>query len=664
MQEQISRRRLLEGGAGLFVAASVAGCSAFSTNPTDKKSKAGNTAANVKEKESPQLAALVKQGKLPALGERLPKNPLVVKPLNGAGVYGGTWHSCMVGEDDTGWLQNAPGYEPEVRLAPKADGGAATQGIIANVCEYEVHNGGREYVLRIRDGLKWSDGTPCTAEDLMFGMVDVTLSTDLHPDGLYDLFLENGSTDKVVKVEQQDERTVRFTYQQPKAGFLYQIAVDTFLKAGPYGFLLPKHYLKQFHKKYNPGADSLAKKAQLTDWTALFTAKQDPYHNSDEPTLYAWKVTTPIGASSAVVLDRNPYFWKVDQQGRQLPYIDQCRVEIVQDVQVEMLKLMNGEIEMQFRNFDTPQNKPVLAQNRTKGSYQFIDMPSNNSNTMIIDINQTIKDPVKQKLYRNKNFRIGLSYAINRKNIIDAVYAGQGEPWQAAPSKHSPAYNERLAKQYTEYSKAKANQYLDKAGLTKRNSSGMRLGADGKPVTLTIMVDTDFPDHTKVLEFVQKDWKAVGIGLTIQPVADALFSQREQANQQEAATWTCTDWDPVAGTGGNHYYVPSNNGSTRYGVLWAQWYVDNGKDGEEPPPEVKKQLQLWTTMRTTYDAQKAATYAKQILDIAADQFYSIGISSYPNDYGIVKNTMHNVPLKMHGTLVTPGPTNPEQYYIS
>lgn len=663
MHETISRRRLLEGGAGLLAVASAAGCSAFSTSPTDKKTKASKGGSS-KEKEAPALAALVKQGKLHPVGERLPKNPLVVKTVKSAGVYGGTWHSCMVGEDDTGWLQNAPGYEPEVRLAPNADGGAATQGIIANICEYEVHNGGREYVLRIRDGLKWSDGEPCTADDLMFGMVDVTLSTELHPDGMYDLFMENGSTTKPVKVEKQDERTVRFTYQQPKAGFLYQIAVNTFLKAGPYGLILPKHYLKQFHKKYNPDADSIAKKQQLSDWTALFTAKQDPYHNSDQPTLFAWKVTTPIGAGSAVVLDRNPYYWKVDQQGRQLPYIDQCRVEIVQDVQVELLKIMNGEIEMQFRNFDTPQNKPVLAQNRTKGRYQFIDVPSNNSNTMIIDINQTIKDPVKRKLYQNKNFRIGLSYAINRKNIIDGVYAGQGEPWQAAPSKNSPAYHERLAKQYTQHSKAKANQYLDQAGLTKRNSSGMRLGADGRPVTLTIMVDTDFPDHTKVLELVQKDWKAVGIGLHVQPVSDALFGEREAANQEEAATWTCTDWDPVAGTGGNHYFVPSNDGSTRYGVLWAQWYVNNGKGGEKPPAQVRQQMALWTKMRTEYNADKAAGYAKQILDIAADQFYSIGISSYPNDFGIVKNTMHNVPSPMHGTLVTPGPTNPEQYYIS
>ncbi|GAA1651953.1 ABC transporter substrate-binding protein [Nonomuraea maheshkhaliensis] len=659
MTEHVFTRRSLLRGGGLLMLATASGCSFFDTSP-DSGSAGAARAADLSAKEAPALAELVKAGKLPPLEQRLPRNPLVVKPLREPGAYGGTWNSAMVGEDDIDWLYYTLAYEPVVRLKPGTNGQKGPDDIVANVAEFEVKDGGREYVFRLREGLKWSDGEPCTADDLLFAFEDVAVYKDLHTTGVYDLYLENGTTDELVKVEKLDERTVRYAYKEPKAGLLFQLAVSTLERGGASGFLLPKHYLKQFHKKYNPDADKLAKEQQLEDWTQLFMNKNDVPHNADMPTLHPWKISNALGRGTAVVAERNPYYWKVDEQGRQLPYIDRFRAEVLGDVEVELLKIMNGEITMQTRNFNTPENKPLIAQNAAKGKYRIFDVPSRLSNTMIIQFNQTIGDDDLRELFRNKDFRVGLSYAINRKEIIDGVYAGQGEPWQAAPSKTNALYDADFAKQHTEYDVAKAGEHLDKAGL-KKDASGRRLGPGGKPLTVTIMSNTDFPHHVQALEFVKKHWEAVGVGLRVDPVADTLFTERSMGNEPQASTYTCSDFDLITGTGGDHYYVPSNSGSARYAIRWALWYGSKGKSGEEPPQVVREQLDAFTAMRNEPDFTKALAHAKEVVRIAKEQFYSIGISSYPAEYGIVAETVKNVPDTMASAQVTPGPTMPEQY---
>ncbi|GAB2607638.1 ABC transporter substrate-binding protein [Kribbella endophytica] len=654
---RLDRRRFLQGGLGLLAVATVPGCSFFDTKPAGS----GAQVATAGEKESPMLKALVDKGSLPPLAERLPKNPPVIKPLQGKAVYGGTWRSAMLTQEDTQWLWYALAYEPEVRWKPDRTGKPGYDEIEANVCEYTVDAESKVFTFALRDGLKWSDGKPCTADDMLFAILEVSCDKDLHPDGIYDVYL-SPDTEKLATIEKVDERTVRFTYTAPQPSLLSQIADATFLREGPYGMLLPKHYFQQFHKKYNPGVVAAAKKAGVGSWTDLFTQKQNVFTNPDQPTLAPWKVTTGLGKGSAVTLTRNPYYWKVDDAGRQLPYIDACRVEVVQDAQVELLKVMNGEFGMQYRNFGTPQNKPVVAQNRDKGGYRIFEVPTQLTNTMIIGINMVHKDPVKRALFSNKDFRVGLSYAINRKEVIDAVYAGQGEPWQCAPPKTSPFYNEQLATQHLAFDVAKANEHLDAAGLTKKAPDGRRLGADGKPVAVTVMVSESFPDHVEAIEFVKKRWRAVGIELRTQAISEDLYKERVQANDHDAGTWTGGVFLLPTGTGGDHYYVPTNDGSARYAIPWAQWYQSKGKKGTEPPAEVKKQLELFTQGRQEPDAAKALDLGKQVLQIAADQFYYIGISSVPNTFGVVKNDFHNVPEKMVEA-VAPGLSHPEQFAI-
>ncbi|HEY8456810.1 MAG TPA: ABC transporter substrate-binding protein, partial [Actinopolymorphaceae bacterium] len=643
--------------AAMLLTSSVAGCSFFETGAVRKDEP---QRGDVRGKEAPQLAALVKQGKLPPVEERLPKQPLVVRPLERVGVYGGTWHTAMITTEDASWLDNFIGYEPLVRWKPEWTGSPGTDEIIPGVAQsFEEADGGKSFVFKLREGMRWSDGEPLTVEDVRFCYEDVNVYEEMHPDGFYDLWL-SPFKQNVAKFEQLDDLTFRFVFDEVKPGFLNELAANVTM-------VMPKHYLQKFHKKYNPDIDTLVKEENLSDWMQLFWAKLDRWNNEELPCLYPWKLVTPLGKGTVVVAERNPYYWKTDNQGRQLPYIDRIECEVLLDVEVEVLKIINGELDMQMRNFSTVRNKPVIARNQEKGNYRIFTVKATGVNNLVIGFNQTFPDEKKREVLANKNLRIGLSYAINRQKIIDTVYAGQGKPWQCAPLEGHPAYDEELGTQYTEYNVDLANEYLDRAGYTERNSEGIRLRPDGEPINIVVLVNSAMPDHVDALELIKQDWRKVGVELTISRLAEELYWERVEANRAEASTWTGGDFEIRATQGSNHYYLPSNpRGASRYGSTWAHWYRSNGAEGEEPPPPVKKQLELFDKMRGTYDPEEATEIAKQILEIAKDMFYYIGICTPAETYGIVKNNFHNVPDSMPGDVgyYPPGPTNPETYFIS
>ena len=255
-----------------------------------------------------------------------------------------------------------------------------------------------------------------------------------------------------------------------------------------------------------------------------------------------------------------------------------------------MLKVVNGEIDYQDRHINANANRPVFLDAAEKAEIHLVDGPNADMNTTVISLNLTHKDPVKREIFNNKDFRIGLSYAIDRQAIIDSAFVGQGEPWQAAPRKESPYYNERLAKQYTEYDVAKANEHLDKA-YPKKDGEGFRLGPDGKRITFNIMVIPALGDFLDSTQLAAQYWQAVGVDAKVQTVDRTLFYDRKDNNEQDASVFL--------GSGGMAdalfeptFYFPFWNESL-FAVPWGNWYASGGKSGEEPPAEVKKQMELY-----------------------------------------------------------------------
>ncbi|HEY6739385.1 MAG TPA: ABC transporter substrate-binding protein, partial [Actinopolymorphaceae bacterium] len=362
MARTFGRRELfLTGTSTALAAVSLSGCDLLSTEPSGGKGTKDRAPAASRAKEAPMLAARVDAGELPPLAERLPSKPLVVRPLERVGTYGGTWTSALLGPGDTPWLDKTVHYDNLMRWKPDFSG------VVPNIAaSVDVVKDGREYVFHLRPGMRWSDGGPFTSADIVFAVRDILLNADVSPVPPGWLVAD----DTPVTVDAPDETTVRFTFRRPMGLFLQNLAslVGTPLTT------CPRHYLEKFHQKYDENATPAAKDAGFSDWTELLAAKRSSTENPELPNLFAWVHRTALGDSNRMIAERNPYYWKTDPDGRQLPYIDKVVFDIVENDQVILLKATNGEFGLHARHINTLRNKPVLAKNRERGKYGFFEL--------------------------------------------------------------------------------------------------------------------------------------------------------------------------------------------------------------------------------------------------------------------------------------------------
>lgn len=610
-RNSISRREFLRWGALAGVGFGALACAPAGTVPAqpapgDAGQTGGQTSgaetepavAGQRYKEAPQLAERVRAGELPGVDERLPETPKVVEPVERIGVYGGEWRSAMVGGSDSAWLIRTMAYENLVRWDTQ------WTEVVPNIAEsFEVNDDATEYTFHLRPGMRWSDGEPFSADDIVFWWEDVALNAELSPGGPPSWMVTGGEPGVVEKV---DDYTVKFSFVEPNGFLLLSLATPDGSAPNRY----PRHYLAQFHSKYNEeNLDTLIEEADAVDWVNLFqlkgsgvpgTSYDARWQNMELPSLAGWTLTTGYGVDSRVVAVRNPYYWKVDPEGQQLPYIDGIVYDVLEDPEVLLLKVLNGEIDMHTRHFNTLDNKAVLTDNMAAGEYHFFDLTST-ENTVAISLNLTHKDPVKREIFQNKAFRSALSHAINRQEIIDAVYVQQGEPAHTGLLPDSPIYHERLNTQFLEYDPELANQLLDEAGYTERDGEGYRLGPDGKRITIVIEgAEGHRPDWADVGELTVEYWKAVGIDAQLRLEDRSLLYTRKEANDHDATVWSSAAGGQSAMLDPRFYFPYSNE--SNFAIAWATWYRDPASPiAEEPPAAVQKQMELYDQLKATAD---------------------------------------------------------------
>jgi peptide/nickel transport system substrate-binding protein len=661
-ETRVSRREFLRVSALAAAGSVLAACAPAA--PTAAPITSGEPAAPAappaapaagEEKEAPALAARVEAGELPPLSERLPANPLVVTPWETIGQYGGTWRMGLLGGGDGASLDRTIGYDYLFRW--DLDYTRSMPNVLES---YEVSEDASGWTFHLRKGMKWSDGVDFTAADLMFWWEDFQSNVEIMPGGPAGWTKVGGEPGVWTKV---DDYTIDIQFPGPNGLFHARMAEPD---AGWPMVALPKHWMEKYHKDYNPDVDTLVAEEGVEDWVTLFQNHRPQFQENNRPTLCAWYMSSAYGEETSVVrASRNPYYWKVDPDGRQLPYIDEVMFDVAQDVEVLVLKAMNGEIDCQGRHIATAANKATFAEYREKGDYRFVTEQHTSANRMCLYLNLCHKDPLKREVFRNKDFRIGLSHAMNRQELIDTVWMRTGEPYQVAPMRDDKFFHEQLATQYLEYDPDLANEHLDAAGLTERDGEGFRLLSDGTRLTFFVEVTTALTDMIDALELLRTQWQAVGIDMQSKVEDRTLFYERHEANEQDASVWS--------GEGGRGFaiiltpknYVPYHTAGSRFALPWAYWYTNpNLEVSEEPPDIVKRQLELYSQVLTVASDDERDALMRQVLDIAADQFYQIGISTPDEGYMIVSNKMHNVP-EMVGSwsYPTPGPSNPEQYWL-
>jgi peptide/nickel transport system substrate-binding protein len=621
--------------------------------------------------ESPMLAEQVQAGSLPPLAERLPLNPQVVTPLVEAGQYGGTLRQGVVGTSVT-WGGGLFTFQWENLVQWKPDYSDIEPSIAERV---EVSDDAREYTFYFRDGMKWSDGQPFGADDILFYINDVVRNVELNPGGGTDWLpatqIDGFSAEKV------GDNAVKLSFPNPYGTFLMQIATW----GGRYFAQYPKHYLSQFHSTYNPEAANLATAEGLDGWPQLFFQKgPDTWGNPDRfmdvpeyPSLGPWMVTQPIGAGTTARFVRNPYYWKVDDKGNQLPYIDEVLITSYQDPETRTLAMLNGDLD--YIANPGNDNRAVYFDALDQGkALNVLLVAPGGGNTISVHFNQTSKDPVLAEIFKNKDFRVGMSYAINRAEIIEVVFQGQGEPAQVAPFENSPLYNETLTNQYLEYDTTLANEYLDKV-LPDKDAEGFRLRPDGQRLSIIwTCLDANYgggdaKGWLQAAELMVGYFAAVGVEVKLDVVSDQVLTERRNTNDVDMFIFHGAE----GGAGMEaildpRWHIPGEF----WGLFGLGWYLGLfGTDEQKaaagvPLPEdlaADREAFLAATSQPTLEGQIEAM--KNVLQTSAERFWVIGISRPGAGYQPLSTRLHNFPEDAFMGWLPGGHkiTRPEQWFI-
>jgi peptide/nickel transport system substrate-binding protein len=589
-----------------------------------------------KYNESPMTAALVREGKLPPVEQRLPKNPIVVKPLEEVGVYVGTLRRAWMGPGDR-WGIAKICYDANNLMRWASDSKTILPWLVE---KYTVSKDGRVFTFKLREGLKWSDGHPMTTDDVIFWYEDVIGNEELTPT-FPSGFVQDGVRAKFIKV---DDYTFRIEFKNPNPMFIYTFPTQGWFidnSKGSFAFYAPKHYLMQFHPKYTPKdkLEALAKQKGFNKWYELFQFMIDYIQNPDLPTMSPWKILSKSPNEPVFVMERNPYYPVVDTEGNQLPYIDRVVHYLVSDAEMINMKAVAGEIDFQARHMRLP-NYTLFMQNKDKGNYRILIWRTGTGADPAIYLNQNVKDPVKRKLFQDARFRQALSLAINREEINKILFFGLGVPMQAAIPPGSAYYDKAWAQAYAQYDPGRAKILLDAIGL-KVGKYGFRIGPDGKPIELIVSFTT-YPGNANMstMELIKSYWEKMGIKTIIKQVDRSLYTTQCNSGDIEIGVWVMDRMSNVAISAGRLLGTWTDG---PWAPLYARWYWTKGQEGEEPTGDIKKIYDLWDEFNRTVDARKRDTIIRQIIALHRKNIWIIGTVGGIPQLVIVNNKLRNVP---------------------
>lgn len=605
------------------------------------------------------LAALVASGDLPPVDERLPEEPLV-HPVAEIGKYGGTLRRGFTGPGDHNNYTRLS-YDALVRFSP--DGAE----VIPHIAKgWESNEDFSVWRVFLREGMKWSDGAPFTADDILFWYEHILLNTDLMPSVPGWMMNSDGT---VARVEKLDDYTVQWTYAQPNTAFLLDLAnKDGADRSITNLAFVPAHYLQDFHPAFTEQAalDAVVKERGFDTWTELFAVEAMPHLSGKRPSTAAWVPDNSTVADPVFRLKRNPYYFAVDQAGNQLPYLDDVRYTFFADVAALNLAAVGGEIDMQGRHIQMS-NYPVLVENAEKGGYNVLTWPTFGGSDAVLMFNQTFNaDPGIAALLQSKDFRIAMSHSIDRESIKELAFLGIGEARQGVPAPNHPYYpGDEYAFKYTEYDTAKANEILDGLGLTGRDGEGFRTLPDGGRLDIEIQVIPAFANWPDIGQIIVQNWADVGVRAHIETRERALGFQMRNTNDLMVEIWNeDTTAFPFSG---QPKMDPRSDPALTLAPLVRQWYLSGGAEGVEPTPELARLVEIIDEAKLS-GRERQIELAQELFRLWADNIWEIGtVGLTPMVQGVVvvNQDLRNVPETAGNDwpLRTPGNTRPETFFF-
>lgn len=583
--------------------------------------------------EVPYLDAAVKAGSLPAISQRVPEQRDVVdlKAVGKEpGKYGGKLHLLMGKQKDTKMMMvygyaRLVVYDHELNFVP-------------DILEsFEVEDG-RRFTFRLRKGHKWSDGHPFTAEDFRYYWEDVATDKNVSQKGLPLALLVNGEGPTF---EMLDETTVRYTWSSPNPNFIPWIA-----RPRPLLLYRPAHYLKRFHAKYSDetALNKIAAAENKRDWAQVHSDRDRWYRmdNPDRPTLQPWynSVKPP---SERFVFKRNPFYHRVDKNGRQLPYVDEVVINLGATNMVPA-RTGSGEADLQARylRFD---HFTFLKESESRYDFSVRLWEVGRGSQIALFPNLNAKDENWRNLFLDLRFRRALSMAINRSEINQVIYYGLAKSSQDTVLAKSPLYKDEYRTAWTQFDIKHANELLDEVGLIARDDDGIRLLPNGQSAVITVETAGESTEQTDVLELVRDGWRQIGIKLLSKPSQREVFRQRIYSGDTIMSVWSGVSNGIPTALMSPDEFTPSSKLQFQW-PRWGHHVQSRGKLGERPQLEAAQRL---AELNEAWDSEiEPAAKAKiwhQILKLHADNVFVIGLVNSAKQPIVISNKLRNIPAK-------------------
>ena len=581
--------------------------------------------------EPPALAEQVAQKKLPPIGKRAPEEAQVVTldgPGQKIGRHGGMLTQLMGRAADIRRM-SAYGYarllcyDRNYKLVPDI------------LKSFEVKDG-REFTFALRKGHKWSDGEPFTTEDFRYWWEDMALNKELSPGGPDREMTVGGQPPKVEVI---DKQTIRYTWEKPNPFFLAALASAT-----PMIIYRPAHYLKRFHKKHAKPDRLLEQitKRKRRDWVDLHFNRDRMLRldNPEFPVLDPW-VNTTAPPSERFMFERNPYYHRIDVEGRQLPYVDRIAVTIANPKLIPP-KVGAGEVELQSRGV-TFNNYTLLKRGEERNGYEVRLWKQSRGAQVALYPNLNSTDPEFRDLMRDARFRRALSLGIDRHEINQVIYYGLGKPSANTLLPDSPLFKAEYATKWASFDIKRANALLDELKLTERDSRGIRLMSDGRALEIIVETAGEEAEHSDVLELIRDSWARIGVALFIKPQTREVLRKRVTAGLTVMSVFFGIDNGIATARTEPSEFAPVKDDHLGWSK-WGAYNASNGKAGAKPDLPVGRQLMEHYTdwVKAEDEGGKAAAWSR-ILELHADEVLVIGTVNAVPQPVIVSQKLRNVP---------------------
>ncbi|MGI6173115.1 MAG: ABC transporter substrate-binding protein [Christensenellales bacterium] len=600
--------------------------------------------------EAPMLTARVEAGELPPLEERLPAetklpNEILPEYLDyECGSYGGTMRfiTSIVNWDADVFVGCNEGL---LNMSSTASD-VITPNIVAG---FDANEDNTEFIITLREGLKWSDGVPVTMEDFEFAINDFVFNTELTP--VVAAYLRDGGVQEgePFKFEVIDDLHFKMSFNAPYGGLAVHLSI-----AGWKGYtdlLKPAHFLKKFHKDYAEeihgsleayyeflqpygtcmGYDDVTAELvwtnvfhqlDMTNWeltdpndalTSVYFAAAG--QTEDFPVLYAWRMISSEGGITT--FERNPYYHKVDANGQQLPYVDYLTSKLVENMEMVQMAYISGEADF-GRESATIDNISTYVENAEKaGITPYVTTMHNNPTDVSLNVNY--KEEAWQEVITDVRFRQALAHAIDAEEILDVVYKGFGEV-----NPYYPCDNDIEL----------ANSLLDEMGMVDIDGDGYRETPSGKKLSWSIYNNNEANDIIPVSELLVEYWAEIGLKADVKTVESTLRATMEAGNEipcrvawvHTTQLWHYLDWFQWS-------WCP----------LWDNWYNTDGAGGEEPPAEVKEFLHNIDSLMTVSPVDAVNEVLPKLVEFMSENLYLIEPLINVDQCVVINSKIGNVP---------------------